>query len=274
MIAFPNCKINLGLNILRKKEDGYHDLETFFFPIPIHDALEILPSEDSKTHMISSGIDTGKVENNICLKAYHLLEKDYPQLPEVNIHLHKAIPLGSGMGGGSADGAFTLQLLNKKFNLNISQQRISSYALELGSDCPFFIINKPALASERGETLTPLDFSLNNYKIVIINPGIHVSTTEAFKNIIPAMPSKSIKEIIQQPISTWKNDLVNDFEKPIFIKHPEIKEIKDSLYSEGAVYASMSGSGSSVFGIFDKEAEPANDSPKNYFYKIIQQGVE
>ena len=269
MIAFPNCKINLGLQVLRKKESGYHDLETFFFPIPIHDALEILPSESDTTEIISSGIDTGDIEQNICLKAYRLLKKDYPQLPEVSIHLHKVIPLGSGMGGGSADGAVTLQLLNKKFNLNISQQLLSSYALELGSDCPFFLINKPALASVRGETLTPLEFSLNSYKIVIINPGIHVSTTEAFKNIIPAVPLKSIKEIIQQPISTWRHDLINDFEKPIFIKHPEIKEIKDSLYNGGAIYASMSGSGSSVFGIFEKDAKPIYVTNENYFYKII-----
>ncbi|MEP7252345.1 MAG: 4-(cytidine 5'-diphospho)-2-C-methyl-D-erythritol kinase, partial [Ginsengibacter sp.] len=206
MIAFPNCKINLGLHILRKKEDGYHDLETFFFPVPIHDALEILPSESGKTKMISSGIDTGEAENNICLKAYCLLRKDFPQLPEVTIHLHKAIPLGSGLGGGSSDGVATLQLLNKKFNLNISEELLCGYALQLGSDCPFFVLNKPAVALGRGETLTPVDFALTHYKIVIVNPGIHVSTTEAFKDIIPAVPSKSIKEIIHQPISTWKRE--------------------------------------------------------------------
>lgn len=270
MIAFPNCKINLGLNILRKKGHGYHDLETFFFPIPIHDALEILPSGNGKTKMTSSGMDTGEMENNICLKAYYLLKKDCPQLPEVSIYLHKAIPLGSGLGGGSSDGVATLQLLKRKFKLDISEELLSSYALQLGSDCPFFILNKPAIASGRGENLTAIDFSLTGYKVAIVNPGVHVSTNEAFKNIIPAVPSKSIEEIIQQPISTWERELINDFEKPIFIKYPEIKAIKDALYNDGAVYASMSGSGSSVFGIFEKQAEPAYIAPVNYFYKIIQ----
>ncbi len=267
MIAFPNCKINLGLNILVRKDDGFHDLETFFFPVNIHDVLEILPSKKNTTKITTSGISPGEAENNICLKAYNLLKKDYPALPQLKIHLHKAIPLGAGLGGGSSDGVATLQLLNKQFNLNISQKRMLDYALMLGSDCPFFLLNKPAFASGRGETLSPDKTILSGYKIIIVNPGIHISTSEAFKNIVPEIPKKSIQEIITQPVKTWAKELTNDFEKSIFKKYPEIKEIKDSLYNIGAVYASMSGSGSSVFGIFEKEIIPQYSPPAGYFYK-------
>ena len=184
MIAFPNCKINLGLNILAKKEDGFHDLETVFFPINIYDVLELIASQESTTQLTTSGVSLGESENNICLKAYYLIKKDYPGLPAIKIHLHKAIPLGAGLGGGSADGVATLQLLNKKFSLNITENQLFDYALKLGSDCPFFLLNKPVFASGRGETLEPLQLSLSGYKIIIVNPRIHISTAEAFKNII------------------------------------------------------------------------------------------
>ena len=269
MIVFPNCKINLGLNILEKKEDGFHDLETFFFPINIHDVLELLPSKKDTTLLTTSGISIGESVNNICLKAYQLVKKDYPDLPAVQIHLHKAIPLGAGLGGGSADGVAILQLINKKFSLNISSGQLFDYALKLGSDCPFFLLNKPCFASGRGETLEPMELSLSGYKIIIVNPGIHLSTTEAFKEIIPSMPKKRIKEIIRQPIDTWKKELVNDFETSVFKKYPEVFRIKKDLYEKGAIYAAMSGSGSTVYGIFKHDSVINYTANAGYFYKII-----
>ncbi|HEV8081708.1 MAG TPA: 4-(cytidine 5'-diphospho)-2-C-methyl-D-erythritol kinase [Chitinophagaceae bacterium] len=270
MIAFPNCKINLGLNILAKKEDGFHDLETVFFPINIYDVLELIPSQENTTQLTTSGISLGEAENNICLKAYYLLKKDYPDLPAIKIHLHKAIPLGAGLGGGSADGVATLQLLNKKFSLNITENQFFDYALKLGSDCPFFLLNKPVFASGRGEILEPLQLSLSGYKTIIINPGIHISTTEAFKNIIPSIPKKRIKEILKQSIDTWKKELVNDFEKSVFKKYPLINKIKNDLYEKGAIYSAMSGSGSTVYGIFKDDWITNYIAPYGYFYKIIK----
>lgn len=270
MIAFPNCKINLGLNVLAKMENGFHELETFFYPVNIHDALEILPATILETALTVTGISAGEKENNICLKAYRLLKKDYPQLPEIRIHLHKAIPLGAGLGGGSADGAAMLRLINNKFDLNIAEDKLFGYALMLGSDCPFFLLNKPCLAAGRGEKLTPLPVSLLGYKFLIINPGIHVNTGEAYQEIKPAMPKKRIQEIIMQTIGTWKAELKNDFENSVFDKHPAIKKLKEQLYNEGAVYASMSGSGSTVYGIFENHINPGFLSGTDYFYKIIE----
>jgi 4-diphosphocytidyl-2-C-methyl-D-erythritol kinase len=268
MVTFPNCKINLGLNILHKREDGFHDLETILLPVALCDALEILPSQN-KTQLTVSGITTGNTgDDNLCLKAFYLLKKDYPQLPEVNIHLHKAIPLGAGLGGGSADGAFTLQVLNKKFNLNISEKKMYVYALQLGSDCPFFLFNKPCLATSRGEVLEKSDLSLSGYKILLIHPGIHISTAEAFRKIKPAIPAKEIKEIILQPVESWKEELFNDFENFIFKKYPQVKKIKKELYKNGAVYAAMSGSGSTVFGIFKKDVIINYVAEPDYFFKL------
>lgn len=270
MIAFPNCKINLGLNILTRMENGFHELETFFYPLNIHDALEILPAKILATELMVTGINAGETENNICMKAYRLIKKDYPQLPEISIHLHKAIPLGAGLGGGSADGAAMLRLINNKFNLNIEENRLFGYASMLGSDCPFFLINKPCLAAGRGEKLTPLAVSLSGYKLVIINPGIHVNTADAYQGIKPAVPKKRIQEIIMQPTATWKAELKNDFENSIFDKHPVIKKLKEQLYCEGAVYASMTGSGSTVYGIFKHNINPQFLSGTDYFYRIIE----
>lgn len=281
MLSFPNCKINLGLNILRKRSDGYHDLETIFYPIAIRDALEILsvpPLDDIRTvseryqngESLSSppplpdkiafsvtGLPvSGEVQDNLCLKAYHLLKKDFPELPPVRIHLHKAIPMGAGLGGGSSNGAFTLQLLNKKFNLGISKDKLAVYALQLGSDCPFFLHNQPCYATGRGEMLEDIALDLSHYSFLVVNPGIHINTGWAFSNIIPRDAKQSrLKEAIQQPISSWKTELTNDFEKPVFDLYPEIKSIRDTLYKEGALYAAMSGSGSTVFGIFPYLAE-------------------
>lgn len=266
MIVFPNCKINLGLRILNKREDGFHNLETVFYPVPFRDVLEIIPNNILEFTATGLLVD-GNAEDNLCLKAYHLLKKDFPQLPAIKIHLHKTIPMGAGLGGGSADAAFMLKLLNEKFKLDLSTPKLLNYALQLGSDCPFFIKNKPCFATGRGEILEEITVDLSAYKIVLINPGIHVNTGWAFANVTPAPLKKSIKEIIQQPIGRWKDELINDFEKPVFASHPQIKEIKETLYSQGAMYAAMSGSGSTVFGIFKASFNSKPFADKNYFIK-------
>ena len=270
MILFPNCKINLGLHILRKRNDGFHDLETVFYPIPLSDALEIVDSGiDKKTTITTSGLAIeGNVEENISMKAYNLLQKEF-DIPPVKIHLHKVIPIGAGLGGGSADGAFTLLLLNKKFNLDIAKGKLMEYALKLGSDCPFFIKNKICYAIGRGEIIKTIQLDLSLYKIALINPGIKINTGLAFSQIHPKENKTSILEIIHEPFNRWKDKLVNDFEEPIFKQHPPIKEIKEELYKNGAVYASMSGSGSSVFGFFEKTTTPVPDLPGDYFMKWI-----
>jgi 4-diphosphocytidyl-2-C-methyl-D-erythritol kinase len=266
MVTFPNCKINLGLNVLQKREDGFHDIETVFFPIPIYDILEIVSSSTDTTELKITGLHIGEDENNLCQKAYHLVKKDFPQLPEIRMHLHKVIPMGAGLGGGSADAAFTLLLLNKKYNLNIPEHQLYDYSLQLGSDCSFFLLNHACLASGRGEILDPIQLSLSGYKMLIVNPGIHISTKEIFREILPAFPEKKIKEIIRQPLSTWKNELVNDFEKIVFQKNPQVKEIKENMYRHGAIYAAMTGTGSTVFGIFNTN-ENFDYSIENHFYK-------
>jgi 4-diphosphocytidyl-2-C-methyl-D-erythritol kinase len=269
MVTFPNCKINLGLNILRKREDNFHDIETVFFPLPFYDVLEIVSSEN-ETQFINTGISGGEIKNNLCLKAYELLKKDFAHLPKIKMHLHKTIPVGAGLGGGSADGAFTLSLLNKKYQLHIPLTQLTEYALELGSDCPFFLMNKPAIAKGRGEHLEEIDISLSGYKIVIIYPRIHVSTKELFQQIAPIVPAKRIKNILQQPVESWKNDLVNDFEKIAFQIYPQIKTIKDELYQNGALYASMTGTGSTVFGIFRQNEQVHLPKQNNYTCKVVQ----
>jgi len=272
MVSFPNCKINLGLHILGKREDGFHNLETIFYPVPFRDALEIIPNSNSTTEIEFTGTGLtveGNTEDNLCIKAYYLLKKDFPQLPSVKIHLHKTLPMGAGLGGGSADAAFMLKLLNEKFKLNLSTSQLLNYSLQLGSDCPFFLINKPCFATGRGEVLEEITVDLSAYKMVLINPGIHINTGWAFSNITPALPPKSIKEIIQQPINSWKEALKNDFEVPVFATHPAIKEIKEVLYAQGAAYAAMSGSGSTVFGIFDTPFDMAPFKNNNYFIKTI-----
>src|SRR6187399_1690125 len=268
MVSFPNCKINLGLNIVNKRNDGYHDIETIFFPIHLKDALELVEKEKLEFSTSGSLIE-GEPKENLCIKAYNLLKKDFPELPTVQMYLHKAIPTGAGLGGGSADGAFTLKLLNKKFELSLSEKQLINYSLQLGSDCPFFILNKPCFATGRGEILEQTELDLSEYKFLIVRPPIHISTAWAFSTIKPFKPVKLIKQIIQQPIATWKAELINDFEKPVFENHPEIKKIKDKLYDEGAIYASMSGSGSAVYGIFKKDTSVLLSFPENYFVKEL-----
>lgn len=272
MLSFPNCKINLGLHITNKREDGYHDLETVFLPIPFTDILEILPSDKN----ISNGscgefINTGvpvDTNDNLCIKAYNLLKQDFPDLLAIKMHLHKAIPLGAGLGGGSSDAAFTLQLLNEKFKLNLNTKQLLDYALQLGSDVPFFIINTPCFATGRGEILESINIDLSNYKLVIVNPGIPINTQRAFSKIIPKETKASIKEIISMPVEVWEENLKNDFEAIVFAEYPEIEKIKKDLYKQGAVYASLSGSGSTVYGIFDKETD-VTYSADTYFCKLI-----
>jgi 4-diphosphocytidyl-2-C-methyl-D-erythritol kinase len=250
MVSFPHCKINLGLNILAKRPDGYHEIETCFYQIPWTDILEIIPSE--RLAFTSSGIAIpGTPEENLCWRAYHLLKKDFDLSP-VKIHLHKIIPMGAGLGGGSSDAAFTLRLLDAIFELKISEEAMKQYTSQLGSDCSFFVKDTPQVGTGRGEILSPAQFSLKGKFIVIIIPPIHVSTAEAYAGVRPAM-SPNIIDIITRDISSWRNLLINDFEESVFRNHPQIKAIKEKLYQFNAVYASMSGSGSAVYGIFDQE---------------------
>lgn len=262
MINFPNAKINLGLHVLRKRTDGFHDIETCMYPIPLKEALEIIPS---KTFSFShSGISIpGGSDNNLIVKAYRLLLSDYPEIPAVAIHLHKNIPIGAGLGGGSADAAFTLSLLNQLFSIGLDTKQLENYASQLGSDCPFFVQNNPQMAEGRGEKLTPLSIDLSGNWLCLIHPGIHISTQEAYGGIQPKLSEKDLKTILSDQ-SSWKSLLVNDFEKGIFANHPEIAAIKEKLYAAGAWYAAMSGSGSAVFGLF-KDRPEAISLPENYF---------
>lgn len=251
MIMFPNAKINIGLNVLKKRVDGYHDLETIFYPIGLTDALEVVESETLQ--FTSSGFKIpGNSMDNLCIKAYHLLSKDF-KLPQVHIHLHKHIPIGAGLGGGSSDASFFIKLMNDKFDLGIELSRMEEYASQLGSDCPFFIQNRPVIAHGRGDQMQAIDLDLKNYFVVLIMPPIQVSTAEAYAGVIPSAVSNSLLDLIKLPVDDWKSAIKNDFERSVFNQYPVIAEIKSKLYDAGALYASMSGSGSSVFGIFRKK---------------------
>ncbi|WP_075349377.1 4-(cytidine 5'-diphospho)-2-C-methyl-D-erythritol kinase [Algoriphagus marinus] len=264
MISFPNAKINLGLHITSKRKDGYHEIETCMLPIPLLDALEMIV-DPKKTSFASTGITIpGNEKDNLILKAYQLLKKDFPNLPHLNIHLHKNIPIGAGLGGGSADAAFALKLMNNLFDLLLDDFFLEEYAAELGSDCAFFVENTPKIATGRGEILEHIDLDLKGTHLVLINPLIHIGTKEAYAGVSPALAKTNLKEVLADR-SRWKDELINDFEESIFPNHPEIAEIKKRLYDAGAFYAAMSGSGSSVFGLFEEKP----DSIKlrgNYFY--------
>jgi len=264
MIAFPNAKINIGLNVVSKRPDGYHNLESVFLPVELSDILEIVPS--SNLEFTSSGLEMdGDPEHNLVLKAYRLLEKDF-DIPSVKMHLHKMIPTGAGLGGGSSDAAFMLKMLNKQFHLKLNNGILQNYATQLGADCPFFIDNKPAFASGIGDQLEPIENDLSAYKIVIVKPDISISTIEAYRNIIPQKSVFNLKKIVGLPVESWKDTVKNDFEKNIFPRYPEIKKIKEKLYELGAVYASMSGSGSAVYGIFRHlPTNLDNNLPKGIF---------
>ena len=258
MITYPNAKINLGLNIVEKRPDGYHNLETIFYPINLQDALEVteLENEEGEYKLKVSGVPIeGDAENNLVVKAYRLLKKDFPDMSPINIHMFKHIPTGAGLGGGSADAAFMIKLLNEKFNLKLSIEKMEEYAAILGADCAFFIQNKPVFASGIGNIFENITLSLKGYYIVLVKPDIFVSTKDAFSHITPMHPNQSLKEIIRMPVETWRATMKNDFEESVFQKYPEIAAIKDKLYDMGAIYASMSGSGSSIFGIFREQVE-------------------
>lgn len=257
MITFPNAKINLGLNITEKRPDGYHNLETIFYPIPLEDALEITIQNDpqQKSALHQSGMEiAGDLATNLVVKAYNLLAERHA-LPPIDIYLYKKIPSGAGLGGGSSDAAFMLKLLNEKFALNLSTETLEEYAATLGADCAFFVRNAPTFAEGIGNIFSPISLSLQGYQLVLIKPDVFVSTREAFAHIRPQKPKHSLKEIITYPIGEWKEYLVNDFEESVFPQHPVIGKIKEDLYHAGALYAAMSGSGSSVFGIFQPEAQ-------------------
>jgi 4-diphosphocytidyl-2-C-methyl-D-erythritol kinase len=258
MILFPNAKINLGLHVIAERQDGFHDIETVLFPVDLCDALELIPSADGKTTFMASGVPVpGKAEENLCLKALevfythpHTRALILAQGRGMNIHLHKVIPPGSGLGGGSSDGAFTLMVLNELYGLNLTDEVLMEMASRLGSDCSFFIRNQPALATGKGDILEPVALNLSAYRIELAFPDVHVSTKEAYSLVRPRKPMRCIREIILQPVETWKDILVNDFEEPVFKMHPEIHATREQFYVRGALYASMSGSGSAVYGIF------------------------
>ena len=268
MITFPNAKINIGLNITEKRPDGFHNIETAMYPLKgiLFDALEVIAVPRPLTPTLSSGEGGGTAKlhisgnlipgnpyNNLCIKAYDLIRKDYPQVPPIDIHLHKAIPIGAGFGGGSSDGAFFIRLLSEKFELGISWGEMHNYARQLGSDCSFFVSNKPAFAEGKGDQLESINLDLSGYYIALVCPDIHVNTAEAYAGVKPKKTHRSLEKDIQKlPVSQWKKYIYNDFEESIFQKYPEIKKIKEKLYLMGAIYASMSGSGSAVYGIFKK----------------------
>ena len=256
MIIFPNAKINLGLNIVSKREDGYHNIETVFYPVKgLCDIIEYRESRTGETSLDMGGIKIDSTQDdNLVFKAYKLLAEEH-KIPALDIMLRKNIPSGAGLGGGSADAAFMLTALNEEYGLEISEDVICKKAAVLGSDCAFFTLNKPVFASGRGEIFSPVSLDLSGYKIVIVKSDDFVSTKEAYANCNPKSPAVSIKDILKRPIEEWRDCLVNDFEESVFTTHPTIKQIKEKLYSEGALYACMSGSGASVFGIFSKETD-------------------
>lgn len=254
MITFPPCKINLGLNILRRRDDGYHDIETCYYPVPWTDVLEIIRSD--AFHFGVSGLPIpGTAAENLCVRAYEILQEDF-KIGPVKMHLHKTIPMGAGLGGGSSDAAHALHLLNQLFNLGLSNERLVKYAASLGSDCAFFISGKPAFATGRGERLREIKVGFNNEFLVILVPEIHIATATAYAGVTPAQPAVSCDRIVSEiPVREWKNILKNDFEGSVFRQHPLIGRIKQSLYDAGASYAGMSGSGAAVFGIFDRPVQ-------------------
>lgn len=258
MVSFPHCKINLGLRVVEKRKDGYHNIETCFYPVPWCDVLEIVPSDTMS--FTNTGIPIiGKPEENLCLRAYHSLKEVY-DIPPVAFHLHKVVPMGAGLGGGSSDAAFTLRMLNDLFALNQSAMQLQQLAAHIGSDCSFFLQDAPMIGTERGDLLSPINISIKGKYLVVVKPGIHVATAAAYKSITPEQPNSSLRDILEsENIGDWKTLLKNDFEPSVFNQYPAIKEIKEALYSHGASYACMSGSGSSVFGIFNSPVELKNN---------------
>ena len=271
MITFPIAKINLGLNVVEKRPDGYHNLETVFYPVPLTDALEVqvmaegFPSEyDCDLKVSNITIDSDE-QRNLVVRAYQLLKKDYPDLPRIHTHLWKGIPTQAGMGGGSSDCAYMMLLLNQQFQLGLSNEQLIQYAAQLGADCAFFILSRPCYAEGIGEKLQPIDLSLNGYHIAVVRPDIPVPTKEAFSRIHPHYPAQNCRETVMQPVETWRETLINDFEESVFAQHPEIGDIKQRLYDMGATYAAMSGSGSALFGLFKERPDSLSQAFPHMF---------
>lgn len=254
MIVYPNAKINIGLHVIERRPDNYHTIETLFYPIGLTDVLSIEPSEACIDYsLLLSGITVdGDPEDNLIIKAYRLLRSEY-EFPALDISLHKQIPFGAGLGGGSSDGAFTLKALNELFQLKLTTKKLEQLAAKLGADCPFFIRNKPVYATGIGNVFTQVDLSLQGYWLLLVKPDIHISTADAYAGLTPAPSGVALTELVKKPIDEWRHVIKNDFEKTIFSKHPAIAQLKEKMYELGALYASMSGSGSSVYGIFKDE---------------------
>jgi len=266
MVVFPNAKINLGLHVTARRPDGFHDIETLFLPVPLCDALEVIPAGDGVMRFVATGLDIpGEGTTNLCVKAYELMKNEFDLSP-VHIHLHKVIPMGAGLGGGSSDGAFTLKLLNELFSLRLPQEKLNEMALKLGSDASFFLQNQPFFATGRGEVLEPAAPVVKGFFLLIVVPPVHVSTAEAYAGITPAKPTVSLKRILQEPPAAWRGKLVNDFEPSVFRKYPVIGEIKQRLYDSGALYASMSGSGSAVYGLFANPPDVTDKFPGCFIF--------
>lgn len=254
MVSFPPCKINLGLHVTSKRADGYHDIATCFYTVPWNDILEIVPAKDFKFSMSGDPVP-GAAADNLCMRAYHLLNQEFDLKP-VAIHLMKNIPIGAGLGGGSADGAHTLRILNAIFNLGIPHDKLKGYASQLGSDCAFFLENGPMMGAGRGDLLTPVSVSLKGKFLIIVKPEAHVSTARAYAGVTPRTPDHNLRDVLEsKPLKEWKSLVKNDFEETLFREFPIIEAIHQKLYAFGAVYASMSGSGSAVYGIFENETD-------------------
>lgn len=273
MLVYPNAKINIGLNVVAKRTDGYHDLETVFYPIDLHDALEVQTVEpdavpEGKVYdlKVNGAVLGGVPDDNLVVRALHLLHRDFPQkIRPVSIHLLKHIPTGAGLGGGSSDAAFMLTLLNTRFNLGLTVEQLEDYAARLGADCAFFVRNTPVFAEGVGNVFSDIQLSLSGKWIVLVKPDISVSTAEAYSRVVPRRPEQSLKQLLSRPVGEWKGRVVNDFEDSVFPLYPEIAAIKDRLYDLGAVYALMSGSGSAVYGIFDAQVEHVDEVFAGYF---------
>ena len=261
MITFPIAKINLGLNVVEKRLDGYHNLQTVFYPVPIMDALEIAPMSEGFPSDVDCDLKVtnihieGDEQRNLVVRAYQLLKKDFPSLPRIHTHLWKGIPTQAGMGGGSSDCAYMIRLLNETFDLQLTNEQMQQYAAQLGADCAFFIESVPCYAEGIGEQLEPISLDLSGWYIGVVRPDIPVPTKEAFSRIHPHYPSLNCREVVMQPVETWRDNLINDFEESVFALHPEIGAVKEQLYKMGATYAAMSGSGSAMIGLFKEEPD-------------------
>ncbi len=267
MLKFPYAKINLGLRVIRKRHDGYHDIESLFYPLALHDVLEILPlAGNEKGFFRTSGLEVPGDDTNLSMKASSRLRLLH-RFPEAGIYLHKTIPIGGGLGGGSSDGAFTLLALNELFSLNLSRESLMDHAGSLGSDCPFFISGTPSFVTGRGEKLETFSNILKGYYLLLVVPGRKVDTSYAYRMVKPDNRGAKVREIIQSPPGQWQGRIINDFEAPLFSEYPEMRAIKDRLYGSGAIYASMTGSGSGVYGIYENWPEIPLDFSRYFIHR-------